>query len=120
MKAKARWAVEKLKGKFQRTVHRYVKEEGDDVPKLKTEVVTQDRGWMVYFPSGNSIHIYDPAEMKRHGFMDENGKVRMAGYVDMETGLPVDVEVDPLTEYKRRAHQHGASDDFATHLEAAE
>ena len=51
-----------------------------------------DAGWMVYFPSGSSIHVWTAEEMERQGFgyIDPDGEfhVGQASLVDMETGEP--------------------------------
>ena len=39
-----------------------------------------DAGWMVYFPSGASIHVWTEEEMIRQGFLED------PTLVDMETG----------------------------------
>jgi hypothetical protein len=39
-----------------------------------------DAGWMVYFPSGSSIHVWTEEEMIRQGFLKD------PTMVDMETG----------------------------------
>ncbi len=49
-----------------------------------------DAGWMVYFPSGSSIHVWSTEEMERQGFgyTDSDGEFHtgQAPLVDMETG----------------------------------
>jgi hypothetical protein len=54
-------------------------------------------GWMVYFPSGASIHVWTQEEMERQGFMAD------PHLVNMETGD----EVAPMvnTSLKARSEQ---------------
>lgn len=118
---KVRWACEKLKGKYKKNVIRYELEDDPMNPdkKIKVrreEVVTADRGWMIYFPGGHSLHIATETEMKQHGFMDEDGNLLKAGLVDMATGLPVDLDADPLDQLKRVVAR-STRDDFGAHLE---
>jgi len=44
------------------------------------EDIEVDAGWMVYFPSGSSIHVWTEEEMKRQGFLND------PHLVNMETG----------------------------------
>jgi len=57
--------------------------------------IEQDAGWMVYFPSGASIHVWTKEEMERQGFL------RNPSLVNMDTGD----EVGPMsdTSLKSRA-----------------
>jgi hypothetical protein len=59
-----------------------------------------DAGWMVYFPSGSSIHIWTEEEMQRQGFLRE------PGLVNMDTGDEVDPEVN--VSLKARSEQKSA------------
>jgi hypothetical protein len=118
---KVRWACEKVKGKYTVRQIRYEVTEDPLDPAKKTrkrveENVQKDRGWMVYFPAGHSLHIPTREEMIARGFMDEEGNLAKAGLVDMATGLPVDLEADPLQQLKRIV-QRSTRDDFASHLE---
>lgn len=47
------------------------------------EDIMVDPGWMVYFPSGSSIHVWTKEEMERQGFLKD------ADLVDMDTGYAV-------------------------------
>jgi len=53
-------------------------------PKLlggfEFEDIEQDGGWMVYFPSGSSIHVWTREEMERQGFLQD------PELVDMDSG----------------------------------
>ena len=78
---KPRFEVEKLEGKLNRTV---VRPKMDDKGRLlggfNSEEIEQDAGWMVYFPSGSSIHVWTKDEMARQGFLSD------PHLVNMETG----------------------------------
>jgi len=85
---KPRFEVHKLDGLAPRTV---VKSKVDPTRKDKDgnpvllggfeyKTVQADAGWMVYFPSGASIHVWTQEEMERQGFLRE------PTLVDMETG----------------------------------
>ena len=118
---KVRWAVEKVKGTYKRLLCEYVKEDhptkkGEHINVLKREWVDAERGWMIYFPAGHSLHIATAEEMQKLGFMDEEGKIIHAGLVDMTTGLPVETDADPLQEMKRTVARH-TRDDFSSHFE---
>lgn len=118
---KVRWAAEKVKGTYKKLMCRYEREDhptkgNEHINVLKREWVDEERGWMVYFPAGHSLHIATEEEMKRLGFMDNSGRLLHAGLVDMTTGLPVESDADPLAEMKRTVARH-TRDDFSAHFE---
>lgn len=71
-----KYQVEKLEGTFTRTIAKF----NDETHRLEYEEVECDRGWMIYFPQGHSMHITNEVEMHRLGYTDG------PGMVDMETG----------------------------------
>lgn len=71
-----KYQVEKLDGTFTRTIAKF----NDETHRLEYEEVECERGWMIYFPQGHSMHITNAAEMKRLGYTDG------PSMVDMETG----------------------------------
>lgn len=81
------YEVEKLEGTFRKQFVTPVREEvtklnGDKVYKqrLEYEYKEVERGWMVFFPNKNAIHIETEEEMKRLGFDTP------PDLVNMETG----------------------------------
>ena len=78
--------------------------------------VEAPRGWMIYFPAGHSLHIASEEEMKRLGFMDADGTMLRAGLVDMQTGLAIETENDPLAALERGVAMNTRSD-FSMALE---
>ena len=90
---KVRFEVEKLDGKAIRKIAT-PKVQLDDKGKPKKDRdgnsillggfdyhdMEVDAGWMVYFPNGSSIRIWNKEEMVRQGFLEE------ADLVNMETG----------------------------------
>ena len=77
--------VEKLPGTVVVTKRKFVKAK-DGAQKFITEEVEVPAGYMVYFPQGHSIRVFNEAELTRLGLNDK------AGYVDMDTGERVDAE----------------------------
>ncbi len=105
---KPRFQIEKLKGTtIRRVVSSRVDPEKKDRngnPKLlggfDYEDKKVDAGWMVYFPSGSSIHVLTEEEMERQGFL------RDPTLVDMETGY--DTEPAPSASFKSKSEQLSA------------
>lgn len=85
---KPKFEVHKIEGKAMRNVATPKfdpeKKDKDGNPKLlggfDYEDIEVDAGWMVYFPSGSSIHVWTQEEMERQGFLTP------PGLVDMDTG----------------------------------
>lgn len=69
-----KFEVEVLEGKVERTMTSF--EDG----VLKTKVVEEEAGYMVYFPQGHSIRVRNYTELKRMGLHTA------PGLVDMESG----------------------------------
>jgi hypothetical protein len=81
---KPRFQIEKLKGKRDRRIAK-PKVQLDDKGNIVLdkdgnskllggfdyEDINVDAGWMVYFPSGSSIHVWTKEEMDRQGFLDD-------------------------------------------------
>jgi len=93
---KPRFQVRQLEGMGTRTV---AKPKTDKAGKLlggfEYEDIEVDAGWMVYFPSGSSIHVWTKEEMDRQGFL------RPATHIDMETG---DTVAPPMeVDYEKKA-----------------
>ena len=75
---KPRFEVHKMDGEAERTVVTpKVDKDGKLLGGFKTSKVKQDAGWMVYFPSGSSIHIWTAEEMERQGFLSDPELVNM-------------------------------------------
>ena len=95
-----RFEVEKLAGKLDRT---FARPKADDKGKLLGgfEYTTEkcDAGWMVYFPSGSSIHVWTEEEMERQGFLND------PHLVNMETGD----DVGPMTNTSLKAKSEQVS-----------
>lgn len=64
-----------------------------------------DAGWMVYFPSGSSIHVWTREEMERQGFLAP------PELVDMDTGDSVapTPEVSLKKHSERKTHRTRSS-----------
>ena len=76
--AKARFEVEKLKGKRTRTVAEpNTNDKGVLLGGFTYTEIEHDAGWMVYFPNGASIHIWTKDEMERQNFLTAPGLVDM-------------------------------------------
>lgn len=92
-----KFEVEKLEGKWTRTVLRMpTKEEADEgITGFISEEQEVDAGYMVYLPSGSSIHVKDEATLARLGFDQD------VALIDMETGD----EVGSTGSLKRRSEQ---------------
>lgn len=118
---KVRWAAKKVKGTYRKMVCRYETEDhptkkNEKINKLVKEIVEAPRGWMIFFPAGHSLHIASEEEMKRHGFMDAEGRMVRAGLVDMQTGLAIETENDPLAALERGVEMNTRTD-FSLALE---
>ena len=87
---KPRFQVEKRKGKQARTFAKLRIRLDDDGKSVKNkdgdpillggfDYIDEevDAGWMVYFPSGSSIHVWTEEEMVRQGFMKDPTLVNM-------------------------------------------
>lgn len=61
------FVVEKLEGTYKRTVHKWVKNEGDSSGKIVETEVEEPRGYMVHFPRGHSTHVATEKELARLG-----------------------------------------------------
>ena len=82
---KPRYQTKKLDGTFTKRCAVYVAvldEDGNKTSQRRLEYVEKemDKGWMVFFPNGSSIHIATESELKRMGYD------RPSHLVDMETG----------------------------------
>ena len=76
-----RYEVHKLEGKVEHEIFKMrVDDEGKPSGGFESEVVDEDAGWMVYFPSGSSIRVRNEEELKRLGFD------KSADLVDMDSG----------------------------------
>lgn len=88
---KPRFQVKKLDGTFVKKVAFYETIENEEGVKIGKRLTYRDkecdRGFMVYFSNGASIHIESEDELKRMGYN------KAASLVDMETGDEVAAEV---------------------------
>ena len=108
MTVKPRFQIEKLPGKGTRRVANPrvdpKRKDKDGNPVLlggfEYEDLEVDAGWMVYFPSGSSIHVWTEEEMERQGFL------RDPTNVDMETGY--DAGPSASTDFKAKSEQLSA------------
>ena len=95
---KPKFEIEKLTGMRTRKI---AKPKTDQAGKLlggfEYEDTEVDAGWMVYFPSGASIHVWTKEEMERQEFL------RPPTLIDMETGD--DVGTIPNTSLKAEAER---------------
>ena len=93
---KARFQVRKIEGKLARRVATpKANKQGKLLGGFEYEDQEVDAGWMVYFPSGASIHVWTQEEMDRQGFS------RPAAHVDMDTG---DIVATPHEDdYEKKA-----------------
>jgi hypothetical protein len=82
-KIKPRYEVEKLDGQFTVKRYKYVKDEKTDHGQFVREDAKQDRGYMVYFPNGSSVHVPTEKELERLGFSEP------PDLIDMESGETV-------------------------------
>lgn len=108
---KPRFEVHKLNGTEMRKVcsPKYMRNDDDSDFKLDKDGnkvlaggfdyddVEVDAGWMVYFPSGSSIHVWTEDEMERQGFL------RDPELVDMETGEVAGIHSD--TSFKSKSER---------------
>jgi hypothetical protein len=89
---KPRFQVKKVEGTFIKKVAYYEVIENEEGVKIGKRLTYKDkecdRGWMVYFPNGASIHIATEAELKRMGYD------KSASLVDMESGDEVAAEAE--------------------------
>lgn len=117
---KPRFEVHKLDGKGMRRIATpkiKVDEKGKPVKNkdgnsillggFEYEDIEVDAGWMVYFPSGSSIHIWTQEEMERQGFL------KNPDMIDMETGDAVaptsDISLKDRSEQKEVATKSSRS-----------
>ncbi len=78
---KKRFEIEQLEGKRMRKIAKpKTNDKGALLGGFDYEDTEVDAGWMVYLPSGASMHVWTQEEMERQGFLAP------AGLVDMETG----------------------------------
>jgi len=94
-----RFETHKLEGTFTKTIYKpSVGEDGKPIGGFDTATEEQDCGWMVYFPSGASIHVQTEKELKRLGFDT------VSELVDMDSGDVVgklsDTSLRSLSEQK--------------------
>tara|TARA_R100000008_G_C3579695_1_gene167628 strand:+ start:249 stop:608 length:360 start_codon:yes stop_codon:yes gene_type:complete len=76
-----RYEVHKLDGEVDHEVFKMrVDDDGKPAGGFESEIVKEDAGWMVYFPSGASIRVRTKEELKRLGFD------KSADLVDMDSG----------------------------------
>ena len=107
---KPRFEVQELEGTLPRRVATpKIRLDDDGKPKLNKdgdnillggfeyEDIQCPAGWMVYFPSGSSIHVWTKEEMERQGFLGE------VPLTDMDTGDTVGPEL--VMSFKAKADQ---------------
>ena len=102
---KPRFEIEKLKGTRLR---RIAKPKADDKGKLlggfEYEDIEHDAGWMVYLPTGASVHIWTQQEMERQSFLNS------PTLIDMDSGETVAIpEVVSLKELAERTENTKSS-----------
>ena len=89
---KPRFQVKKVEGTFVKKVAFYETIENEAGEKIGKRLAYKDkecdRGYMVYFPNGASIHIESEEELKRMGYN------RPPSLVDMESGDEVAAEAE--------------------------
>ena len=108
---KPRFKIEKLEGTRTRRVaspivklddkgEKVLNKDGDPIllGGFDYEDLEVDAGWMIYFPSGSSIHVWSQEEMERQGFLEDPTMVNMDGESE--------INVDPF-DYKAKAEQIG-------------
>ncbi len=93
---KPKYEVHKANGTFKRVYYKVIYKTDDkgktlldkDGNKIYLNLEQfekeEDRGFMVYFPDGHSIHVRNENKLKELGFN------KPANFVDMETGEEVD------------------------------
>ena len=78
---KPKFETHKLDGTKKKSIAKPLKDEnGKSLGGFEFEEIEVDAGWMVYFPSGSSIHVWTEKELTRLGFN------RDAPLVDMDSG----------------------------------
>lgn len=110
MAIKRRFQTKKLEGTYIKHKAVYVPvldEDGNKIPgqkRLEFQEVEVERGWMVYFPNGASIHIQREDELKRMGYDRE------PDLVDTETGDSVgggeSLDLERHVERKTKTTRH--------------
>ena len=97
-KIKPRFEVHKLEGQAKRRIASpKADKEGKLLGGFDFDDKEVDAGWMVYFPTGASIHVWTKEEMERQGFLDP------AHLVNMETGDDMGTASD--TSLRARSEQ---------------
>lgn len=71
------FVVVPLEGTVKRAVTRFVKGEG-----IVTELVTQQAGYMVYFPRGHAIRLKDERSLAKYGLDRKPSIINMQGLHD--------------------------------------
>lgn len=124
---KPAFQVEKLEGKFVRTVmviEEDVRKVGPNqdksliIRKLVPQKQEYEGAYMIYFPQGHSIHVAadDLEQLQRIGVHER------PGYVDMNTGevIPDQISLSPKEIVERKTHQRrsttGGLSDLAEEL----
>jgi hypothetical protein len=95
---KPRYEVHKLEGtKPRRFAVPKTDKDGKLIGGFDYDEKEVDAGWMVYFPSGASVHVWTEEEMDRQGFLNR------PSLVNMETGDDVGQMSD--TSLKSKSEQ---------------
>lgn len=106
---KRRFQTKKLDGTYIKQVAMYVATLDEDgnktgAKRLEYKEIEADRGWMVYFPNGASIHIASEEELKRMGYDKE------PELVDLDTGEVVgggeSLDLERHVERKTKTTRH--------------
>lgn len=106
---KRRFQTKKLEGTYIKQKAMYVPildEEGNKTgsKRLEYQEIEADRGWMVFFPNGASIHIASEDELKRMGYDKE------PALVDLDTGEVVgdgaSLDLERHVERKTKTTRH--------------
>lgn len=86
---KPAFVVQRIQGKYERTVVRYSKDENKK-PVRNEEVEEFEDGYMVYFPRGHSIFVKTDKELERLGFANQPDLIDMnSGDIVGQLGIPL-------------------------------
>lgn len=106
---KRRFQTKKLDGTYLKQKAVYVSTLDEDGNKtgqkrLEFQEIEMERGWMVYFPNGASIHIQREDELKRMGYDRE------PELVDLDTGEVIgdgaSLDLERHVERKTKTTRH--------------
>lgn len=111
MKIKKRFQVKKLEGTYTKRKAVYVPVLDEDGNKtgqrrLEYQEVEVDKGWMVFFPNGSSIHVEREDELKRMGYDREPELVDLTTGDTIGEGESTDLEQHVARKTKNTRHSN--------------